>query len=62
VLEAAGLDDSIVTYKESEPHTTQIKTIDCSKAMRDLDHDPKTPPEEGIRRTVEWMKQFYRMD
>ena len=62
VLEAAGIDDSIVTYKESEPHTTQIKTIDCSKATRDLDHDPKTPPEEGIRRTVEWMKQFYRMD
>ena len=62
VLEAVGVDDSLVTYKDAEPHTTQIKTIDCTKAIRDLKHDPKVPPEEGIRRTVEWMKWYYRMD
>ncbi|MFH2110743.1 MAG: NAD(P)-dependent oxidoreductase [Candidatus Bathyarchaeota archaeon] len=62
VLEAVGLDDRLVTYKPTEPHTTQIKTIDCTKAVRDLKHDPKVPPEEGIRRTVEWMKWYYRMD
>jgi len=61
ILEAVGVDDSLVTYKESEPHTTQIKTIDCSRAIHDLKHDPKVPPEEGIRRTVEWMKWYYRM-
>ena len=33
--------------------------IDCSKAIRDLGHDPKVTPEEGIRRTVEWMKSIY---
>ena len=56
VLEAVGRDDSIVTYEEAEPFTTKVKTIDCSKAVRDLGHDPKVTPEEGIRRTVEWMK------
>jgi len=61
ILEAVGRDDSLVTYKEAEPFTTDIKTIDCSKAIRDLDHDPKVPPEEGIRRTVEWMKWYYRI-
>jgi len=30
-----------------------------SKAVRDLKHDPKVTPEEGIRRTVEWMKSIY---
>jgi len=59
VLNATGCDDSIVTYKEAEPFTTKVKTMDCSKAIRDLKHDPKIPPEEGIRRTVEWMKQYY---
>ena len=61
ILEAVGRDDSIVSYKESEPFTTKIKTIDCSKAIRDLDHDPKITPEEGIRKTVEWMKWYYRI-
>jgi dTDP-glucose 4,6-dehydratase len=61
ILEAVGRDDSIVTYKEAEPFTTKIKTIDCSKAVKDLNHDPKVSPEEGIRRTVEWMKWHYRI-
>ncbi len=61
ILEAVGRDDSIVTYKEAEPFTTKIKTIDCSKAIRDLNHNPKVAPEEGIRRTVEWMRWYYRI-
>jgi dTDP-glucose 4,6-dehydratase len=59
VLEAVGKDDSIVTYKEAEPFTTKIKQMDFSKAFKDLKHDPKIAPEEGIRRTVEWMKSIY---
>jgi len=59
VLKAVGRDDSIVTYKDAEPFTTKIKTIDCSEAIKDLKHNPKIPPEEGIKRTVEWMKQYY---
>ncbi len=62
ILEAVGRDDSIVTYEDSEPFTTEIKTIDCSKAVEDLDHDPGIPPGEGIKRTVEWMKWYYRID
>ena len=61
ILEAVGRDDSLVHYEEAEPFTTQIKTIDCSKAIRDLNHNPVIPPEEGIERTVEWMKEYYRI-
>lgn len=61
VLKAVGKDDSLVTYKEAEPFTTDIKTVDCSKAIRDLKHDPRITPEEGIKRTVDWMKWYYRM-
>jgi dTDP-glucose 4,6-dehydratase len=61
VLKAVGRDDAIVTYKEAEPFTTKVKQMDFlnSKAVRDLKHDPKVTPEEGIRRTVEWMKSIY---
>lgn len=61
ILNAVGKDDSQVTYHESEPFTTMIKTIDCSKAVKDLNHNPKVTPEEGIKRTVEWMKWYYRI-
>jgi len=59
ILKIAGRDDSLVSYQEAEPFTTKAKPVDCSKAIRDLKHDPKVPPEEGIRRTVEWMTRQY---
>ena len=59
VLKAVGGDDSIVTYKDAEPFTTKIKTMDCSNAVRDLRHDSEIPPGEGVERTVEWMRQHY---
>jgi dTDP-glucose 4,6-dehydratase len=62
ILKAVGRDNSLVTYKESEPFTTKVKHMDFSKAVKDLKHDPQVPPEEGIRRTVEWMKWYYRIN
>jgi dTDP-glucose 4,6-dehydratase len=59
VLKAVGRDDSLVSYKDVEPFTTKVKHIDCLKAVRDLKHDPKVAPPEGIARTVEWMRKTY---
>jgi dTDP-glucose 4,6-dehydratase len=61
VLDAVGIDDSLVTYHESEPFTTKVKNIDFSKAITDLKHDPKVSPEKGIKKTVEWMKDYYNL-
>jgi dTDP-glucose 4,6-dehydratase len=61
ILKAVGRDDSLVTYRDTEPFTTKVKAMDFSKAVRDLQHDPMVAPEEGIRRTVEWMKWYYRL-
>lgn len=62
VLDAVGCDDSLVTYEEAEPFTTKVKTIDFSKSIRDLKHDPKVKPKEGIQKTVDWMKWYYRLE
>ncbi len=62
VLDAVGCDDSLVTYEEAEPFTTKIKTIDFSKSIRDLNHNPKVKPKEGIQKTVDWMKWYYRLE
>ena len=61
VLKVTDKDDSLVDYKEAEAFTTKIKTVDFSKAIRDLDHNPVVDPEAGIRRTAEWMKHHYRL-
>lgn len=62
IISAVGRDDSLVTYMESEPFTTKVKHMDFSKAVRDLKHNPVITPEEGIRRTVRWMREYYRVD
>lgn len=60
VLACAGADESLVTYVESEPQTTKHKRTDCAKAIRDLDHRPSVGLEEGIRKTVEWMRATHK--
>ncbi|NJD19138.1 MAG: NAD(P)-dependent oxidoreductase [Gemmatimonadetes bacterium] len=61
ILEYLGKPGSLVTYKEGEPFTTKEKRVDCSKAIRDLAHDPRIPLTEGIPRTLEWMKAYYKV-
>jgi len=59
ILKYLGKDDSKVTYKEVEPFTTKVKTPDSSKAKKDLGFKLTVPVEEGIKRTVEWLRKFY---
>ncbi len=59
ILEYLGKNDSKVTYKEAEPFTTRVKRIDFSKARKDLNHAPTITLEEGIPKTVDWMKSIY---
>ena len=59
ILKNLGKDDSKVSYKEAEPFTTKIKTPESSKAKKDLDFKLTITPEEGMRRTVKWFKQYY---
>src|SRR2546428_11345836 len=61
ILKIVRRADSLVTYKDADPFTTKTNAVDYSKAVRDLKHDPKVTPEEGIRRTVDWMRRTYGM-
>ncbi len=60
ILSYLKKDDSLVEYVETEPFTTKDKKPDISKAKRDLKNNPKVPLEEGIPRTIDWMKEVYR--
>ena len=57
ILKTLGRDDSQVTYKDSEPFTTQVKTPDSSKAQQDLNFRGSVALEEGLQRTIKWHQE-----
>ena len=60
ILKKLGInDDSHISYRNLEENTTLVKKINFEKAIRDLGHDPKIDPEEGIDKTIKWMKSYY---
>ena len=60
ILRLAGGDGKLVTIKDEEGMTTHHKKVDSSKANRDLSLGVNVPLEEGLRRTVEWMRETYK--
>lgn len=59
VLKTLGKDDSMVTYLPEDKHNVLNKKPDVSRAMRDLGHMPTVTLEEGVPKTIEWMRQVY---
>jgi dTDP-glucose 4,6-dehydratase len=61
ILKVTGADPGLVKYRDSEILTTTTKIVDASKAARDLGHKDTVTLEEGVRRTVDWMKKVYNI-
>lgn len=58
IVEATGADPSLAHHHEKEEIlTTKQKIVDISEAQRDLNHKLTVDLEEGIKKTVEWMKR-----
>lgn len=54
-----GADPSLITYREAEILTTISKRVDVSKAVRDLGLTSSINLEEGVKRTIDWMRDHY---
>jgi len=59
ILDYLGKDDSSVTYRDAEPFTTRDKKVDTSKAIRDLGHECRVTLDQGLAKTIEWMRDVY---
>ena len=53
-------DPALITYAESEILTTRSKKVDMSKAVKDLDHKITISLEDGVKKTIDWMREYYR--
>jgi dTDP-glucose 4,6-dehydratase len=46
-----------VTYLPEEKHNVQNKQPDITKARLAFGHDPKVLLEEGVPKTIEWLRR-----
>jgi dTDP-glucose 4,6-dehydratase len=56
-----GADRKLIGLADGEILTTKVKMVDVSKAERDLDHRLSVSLDEGVARTLAWMKDYYRL-
>ena len=59
ILGEIGGDDRFVTYLPEDKHNVQNKRPDISRAKSAFGHNPQTTLEQGVPKTIEWMKQVY---
>lgn len=62
VLDYLGKSDDLVEYRGIEPHNTLNKRASIEKSRRDLDHELRVPLEEGVPRTIDWMREYYDVE
>lgn len=61
ILEYTGANPSLVSYLSEDLHNVTNKYPNIYKARTDLDHNPMTTLEEGIPKTIDWMKEKYEI-
>lgn len=54
-------DPSLITYADNEVLTTKSKKVDIEKAVKDLDHKMTVSLDEGVKRTIDWMREYYKI-
>ena len=59
ILKELGLDDSRVTYLLQDKHNVQNKRPDITKARQAFGHNPLITLEQGVPKTLEWMRHEY---
>ena len=51
----------MIEYKEAEVLTTKIKKLNNDLAVKELNHKETISLEEGVKKTIDWMIDYYRL-
>ena len=52
---------ALIEYKESEMLTTKLKKVNFDLSVKELGHIQTISLEEGIKKTLDWMREYYRL-
>jgi len=61
ILRYLQKDDRQVRYMPEDRHNVQNKRPDISLAKRQFGHSPRITLEEGVPRTIDWMRDVYKV-
>jgi dTDP-glucose 4,6-dehydratase len=61
IWEITGADRSLIEYRDAEILTTKSKQVDIGKAQRDLDHKLTISLKDGVQKTIDWMRDYYKI-
>jgi dTDP-glucose 4,6-dehydratase len=61
ILAGCGKTDRLVEYQEKEKHNIRNKQTSAERAAAELGHHETVPLAEGIRRTIAWQREYYRV-
>jgi dTDP-glucose 4,6-dehydratase len=59
ILKQIGRDDSLVNYLPEDRHNVQNKRPNIDKAKRAFGHNPTVTLEQGVPKTIDWMRSVY---
>lgn len=62
ILDYLDKSDDKVEYRGIEEHNTLDKKASVEKAKRDLNHEARVSLEEGLPKTIEWMREYYDLE
>jgi dTDP-glucose 4,6-dehydratase len=62
VLQVTGASPALAQCRDSEIMTTRQKSVDVTKAIRDLGHTDTYSLEKGLRLTAAWMRSVYNLE
>lgn len=62
IWDYTNADKRLITYKESEILTTKIKKVNIDLAIVELNHKETISLEDGVKRTIGWMKEYYKIE
>ena len=61
IIKHTGADPGLVDYLPEDKHNVLNKKPDIQKAKAQFGHNPKIVLEEGVPKTIEWMKEVYNV-
>jgi dTDP-glucose 4,6-dehydratase len=50
----------LIDYRDPEKLTTKLKKVNNDLSIRELGHKETVLLEEGVKMTIDWMRDYYR--
>lgn len=61
IWEYTGAEKTLIEFRDPEKLTTRLKKVNNNLSIRELGHKETVSLEEGVKKTIDWMRDYYRI-